>query len=292
MNSQIEQFLTYLLVEKGLSKNTIEAYDRDLASFFEHSKKNKFKTIHTENIISFLKELRIKGNSPSTQARKLSSLRTFYRFLVGEGNIKTDPTLPLNSPKKWVKLPHVLTVKEMERLLEIQKQKGPQGIRDNALLELLYATGIRVTELVTLKLQNIQWEMSYLTTFGKGLKERIIPLSHPALTKVETYLLEARPLLLMKKKSDFLFLNRRGQSMTRQYVWQLLKRYAKSAEITKPISPHTLRHSFASHLLEHGADLRSVQQLLGHADISTTQIYTHVTRDHLKKIHRLYHPRP
>jgi len=191
-----------------------------------------------------------------------------------------------------LKLPYVLTFQEVERLLEIEKQKGPQGIRDNAWLELLYATGIRVSELASLKLQSIHWEMSVLTAFGKGLKERLIPLSHPALLKVEKYLLEARPLLLRKKESEFLFINRRGKPMTRQYVWQLLKRYAKSAKINKPTSPHTLRHSFASHLLENGADLRSVQQLLGHADITTTQIYTHVTRDHLKKIHQLYHPRP
>ena len=292
MNSQIEQFLNYLMVEKGLSRNTIEAYARDLKNFKTHSKKNNFTAVHTENIISFLQELRSKGFSPSTQARKLSSLRTFYRFLAGEGKIKTDPTLPLIAPKKWLKLPYVLTFQEVERLLEIEKQKGPQGIRDNAWLELLYATGIRVSELASLKLQSIHWEMSVLTAFGKGLKERLIPLSHPAILKVEKYLLEARPLLLRKKESEFLFINRRGKPMTRQYIWQLLKRYAKSAKINKPTSPHALRHSFASHLLENGADLRSVQQLLGHADISTTQIYTHVTRDHLKKIHRLFHPRP
>jgi integrase/recombinase XerD len=206
--------------------------------------------------------------------------------------LQNDPTLPLYAPKRWLKLPHVLSCKEVERLLDIDKQKGPQGLRDNAWLELLYATGMRVTELISLKLSNIHWETGYLTTIGKGSKERLIPLGHPAMNKLERYLKEARPLLLKGKDSEFIFLNRRGEPLTRQYIWQIMKRYAKSAGITKKISPHTLRHSFASHLLEHGADLRSVQLMLGHSDISTTQIYTHVTREHLKKIHRTYHPRP
>ena len=292
MASPLELFLHYLLVEKGLSSNTLEAYGRDLKRFESYLKSKNILTCSTEEIIAFLQELREQGLSAASLARTLSSLKSFYRFLLSEGMLRNDPTLPLYAPKRWQKLPHVLSCKEVEKLLDIDKQKGPQGLRDDAWLELLYATGMRVTELISLKLCNIHWETSYLTTIGKGSKERLIPLSLQAMKKLKRYLKEARPLLLKKKDSEFIFLNRRGEPLTRQYIWQLMRRYARSAGITKTISPHTLRHSFASHLLEHGADLRSVQLMLGHSDISTTQIYTHVTREHLKKIHRTYHPRP
>lgn len=292
MPSPLELFLNYLTVEKGLSSNTLEAYTRDLKFLEKHLQTLSLTRCQTEDIVSFLQNVREKGLSPSTQSRILSSIRNFYKFLVMEEIIQSDPTQHLFSPKQWVKLPHVLSYREIEKILGVEKQKGPQGIRDTAWLELLYGTGIRVTEMISLKVQDMHWKMGYLTAIGKGSKERLVPLSAPVIKKTENYLKEARPQLLLNRNSDILFLSRRGKSMTRQYIWYLIKKYSRSAGITKTVSPHTLRHSFATHMLEQGADLRSVQELLGHSDIATTQIYTHITRNHLKKIHRLYHPRP
>ena len=292
MASFLENFLNYLTVEKGLSSNTLEAYAQDLKSLENHLQTQPLISYQTEDIASFLQNIREKGLSPSTQSRILSSIRNFYKFLMAEEIIQNDPTRPLFSPKQWIKLPHVLSYREIEKILDVEKQKGPQGIRDTAWMELLYGTGVRVSEMLSLKIQDIHWKMGYLTTIGKGSKERLLPLSSQIIKKTEEYLKEARPQLLHNQNSDILFLNRRGKPMTRQYIWHLIKNYSRSAGITKTVSPHTFRHSFATHMLEQGADLRSVQELLGHSDIATTQIYTHITRDHIKKIHRLYHPRP
>ncbi len=290
----IDQFLNFLLVEKGLSKKTLEAYSRDLIRYRNFRAENK-KTVFSENdtaiILKYLIHLRKSGLAARSRARHLVAIRGFYRFLVQEKIVRNDPARLIDLPKTSLKLPDVLSREDIERLLQAPDTDKALGIRDAAMLELLYAAGLRVSELVNLKLQDINLEAGFVRVFGKGSKERIVPIGMQAQKKIDAYLNSVRSTRLKHKSSPYLFIARADRPMTRQGFWKLLRRYALQAGLNKKITPHSLRHSFASHLLEGGADLRAVQVMLGHVDISTTQIYTHVSRDHLKRLHRKFHPR-
>ncbi|MBW2311773.1 MAG: site-specific tyrosine recombinase XerD [Deltaproteobacteria bacterium] len=289
----LDQFMGQLKVEKGLARNTIEAYNRDLIGFFEFLGKRHLSptNVKQEDLVSFIAEKRAHLSSQSL-ARCLVSIRMFYRFMVSEGKIPTNPARLLGIPKLYQHLPHVLNRDEVEVLLTKPDHTTAMGKRDKAILELLYATGLRASELIGLRTANINLEAGYIRTIGKGSKERIVPMGTKAIDALKHYIAEARVSLLKKGNSPYLFLNSRGGRLTRQGLWKILRNYARKAGITKRVTPHTLRHSFATHLLEGGADLRSVQVMLGHADISTTQIYTHVARERLKEVHEKYHPRP
>jgi integrase/recombinase XerD len=295
MKEFIASFLDYLSVERGLARNTISAYGEDLAAFalFLSGKKVSGVSAVTKNdIINFMLSQKDSGIGASSIARRLAAIRMFYRFLVRERIIRDDPTSLIDSPKLWKKIPETLSVNEVEALLSQPSLHTAQGIRDKAILEILYATGMRVSEAVNLKVDDLNLEVGFLRCIGKGNKERVIPLGKKAIGAVTKYLASVRPALLKKKTSDRLFLSRLGSQISRQSFWKLIKRYAKDARIKKPMKPHIMRHSFATHLLEHGADLRSVQEMLGHSNIATTQIYTHINKDRLKAIHKAYHPRP
>ena len=290
----IDQFLNYLLVEKGLAQKTLEAYSRDIIrylNFLSENKSTAFSEEDTPLILKHLILLRKTGLAARSRARHLVAIRGFYRFLVQEKILRNDPARLIDLPKSGFKLPHVLSTAEIELLLKTPDTGKPIGIRDAAMLELLYAAGLRVSELVNLKLQDINLETGFVRIFGKGSRERIVPIGVHAREKVNTYLKTARSPHLKQTTSPYLFIARAAKPMTRQGFWKLLRRYAMQAGFNKKITPHSIRHSFASHLLEGGADLRAVQIMLGHVDISTTQIYTHVTRDHLKKLHQKFHPR-
>jgi len=294
MDPLLDQFLHYLIVEKGFSKNTIEGYGHGLTRFFTYLKEKKIegvREIGKLEVQGFLLALRRKHLNTKSIVRDLAALRTFFRFLIQEGILQSNPAEDLETPKVAKTLPEVLTLKEIERILEQPDLKTPLGIRDRAMLEILYATGMRVSELTHLPVHQVNLEAGYVLLFGKGSKERVVPLGSEAMRWVALYLKEAREVLAKGKESPFLFVNRSGRGMSRQRFWRSLKDYARRAGLHKRISPHLLRHSFASHLLEGGADLRSVQMMLGHVDISTTQIYTHVTGERLKKVHKRYHPR-
>ncbi|MFW6011235.1 MAG: site-specific tyrosine recombinase XerD [Desulfosalsimonas sp.] len=290
----IDQYTSYLTVEKGLSPATIESYGSDLARFQRFLAGNKIKRIQevdTASVLKYLLRLRDDGLGIRSRTRHLVTLRGFFGFLVQEKYISTDPARLIDLPKSGLKLPDVLSVTEITRLLETPDTSRYKGIRDAAMLELLYAAGLRVSELIFLKLQDINLEAGFVRVFGKGSKERLVPIGEHAKQKLGLYIKTARPALLKKLTSPFLFFGRAGRPMTRQGFWKIVKHYALAAGYDKKVTPHTFRHSFASHLLEGGADLRAVQMMLGHADISTTQIYTHVTRDHMKHMHEKYHPR-
>jgi integrase/recombinase XerD len=289
-----DQFLHYLIVEKGLSKNTIEAYGHGLSRFLNHLKGkgvHEIQEIGKFHVRGFLLSLRKRNLSTRTIVRNLVVIRTFFRFLVQEGILGVNPIENLESPKVEKNLPEILTLREIEQLLEQPDLQTPLGKRDRAMLEMLYATGMRVSELTQLPTQQLSLEGGYVLLYGKGSKERIVPVGSEAMKWVTLYLKESRGILSKGKESPFLFINRSGKAMSRQRFWKSLKGYSRRAGLRKRITPHLLRHSFASHLLERGADLRSVQMMLGHVDISTTQIYTHVTGERLKKIHQVYHPR-
>lgn len=290
----IDRYLNYLVTEKGLSKNTIESYSRDLVRFLVYLKAQKadrIETVDTSVILKYIITLRNNGLSAKSRARHLISLRGFFKFLVRMNEIDTDPTQTVDLPKTFLKLPDVLTIDEIHRLLGTPDLTHPAGLRNAAMLETLYAAGLRVSELIHLKLGNVNLEAGFVRVMGKGAKERIVPIGSQAHDRIDLYISTARPLLLKSYVSEYLFVVRAGKPMTRQGFWKLLKRHAQNCGLLKKVTPHCLRHSFASHLLEGGADLRSVQIMLGHTDISTTQIYTHVARDHLIDIHRRYHPR-
>jgi integrase/recombinase XerD len=294
LDTLIDQFLNYLLVEKGLSQKTIEAYSRDIIRYCNFLTANKATAFSEEDTLFILKHLillRKSGLGARSRARHLVAIRGLYRFLLQEKVLRHDPARLIDLPKSSLKLPHVLSINEIELLLEAPDIRKPLGVRDAAMLELLYAAGLRVSELISLKLQDINLEAGFVRIFGKGSKERIVPIGMPAKEKISLYLKAARSLGLKHTPSPYLFIARAGKPMTRQGFWKLLRRHAMRAGLKKKIAPHCLRHSFASHLLEGGADLRAVQIMLGHADISTTQIYTHVTREHLKKLHKKFHPR-
>jgi integrase/recombinase XerD len=294
MEQLLDQFLHYLIVEKGLSKNTIDAYSHGLNRFLDSLRKKEIQempSVSKFDVRAFLLALRKQGLSTKTVLRNLVAIRTFFQFLIQEGILEANPIEELESPKIAKTLPEILTLKEVEQLLEQPNPQTPLAIRDRAMLEVLYATGMRVSELTHLPINQVNLEGGYVLVFGKGSKERIIPLGSEAMKWVALYLKAARERLAKGKESPFLFINRSGRGMSRQQFWKNIKAYGRRAGIRKRITPHLLRHSFASHLLEGGADLRSVQMMLGHVDISTTQIYTHVTGERLKKIHQRYHPR-
>jgi integrase/recombinase XerD len=294
MHHLIDEYLNFMAVEKGASRNTIDGYSRDLnryAGFIEERGILEMSGIGTEDVIAYLASLHAEGLAANSVNRALAALRGFYRYLLREKRVDHTPMAHIVLAKVWSRLPDVLSRDEMALLLAQPGAETPADIRDSAMLELMYATGIRVSELIGLTLNSINWQVGYLVAMGKGEKERIVPLGQTAYERVKRYQEGARPLLLKGHVSDQLFLNRSGKGLTRQGFWKIVKKYAAKAGLSKAIHPHTFRHSFASHLLEGGADLRSVQIMLGHADISTTQIYTHVTRERLKEIHRKYHPR-
>lgn len=296
MDALIDRFFNHLSVEKGLSPNTLSAYAQDLqklARFLEQKGISGPDRIERKEILLFLSDLKRRALAASSTARILSTLRTFFQFLINEGILRHDPLAHIRSPRQAFRLPKVLHPTEVDALLNLPKGDHPIGLRNDAMIELLYATGLRVSELVSLPMGAVNLEAGYLIAYGKGSKERLVPLGKCAREKLARYQAVARP-LLMKTKTEsvpYLFINRSGRKISRQAFWMQLKDTARKAGIRRSITPHMLRHSFASHLLEGGADLRSVQMLLGHADISTTQIYTHVAREQLKKIHRENHPR-
>jgi integrase/recombinase XerD len=294
MHQSLDRFLNYLIVEKGLSKNTIEAYSHGLNRFLNYLRRKgmeEVREISKLDIREFLLFLKKKGLSSKTLARNLVSIRVFLRFLTEESILSANPAEEIESPKTAKTLPEILSLEEVETLLEQPDTQIPQGMRDRAMLEMLYATGMRVSELTQLQVNHVHLEAGYVLVYGKGSKERIVPIGNEAMKWARCYMGETRERLLKKRESPFLFVNRSGKPMSRQYFWKSIKAYGRRAGIRKRITPHLLRHSFASHLLERGADLRSVQLMLGHADISTTQIYTHVTGERLKKIHQRFHPR-
>jgi integrase/recombinase XerD len=296
MNDLIEEFLNYLSVEKGLSSNTLSAYRTDLGKYTSFLKKRNRTDIGQttkEDITDFIMNQKETGISPASIGRYLAAIKGFYRFLALERYIKTDVSSVLEGPKLWQKLPDVLSLDEVEKILSLPNLKDVWGIRDKAALELLYATGMRVSEIANLKLENVNLDVGFIKCKGKGQKERIIPLGKKAKIALERYIKKVRPNLEKKSKpSEVLFISRLGRSISRQSFWKMIKKYVKKARIKKDVSPHSLRHSFATHLLERGADLRIVQEMLGHANISTTQIYTHINKERLKSIHKKYHPRP
>ena len=292
----ISSFLTHVKVEKGLSSNTVSAYKRDLVKFdaFARKRKLSLEAISRDDLVDFLAGLYRQKLESRTVARQLVTLRNFFRFAQIQELISVDPSINLESPKIRRTLPGYLRLEEIERLLEQPDEKTPLGLRDRAMLEVLYSTGLRVSELISLRVSDVDTKVGCVRCIGKGDKERIVPVGRKALVMVEKYLRAARPRLCGKGKSagsPALFVNRRGTALSRVGVWKILSAYGRRAGLRVAIKPHMLRHSFATHLLERGADLRSVQLMLGHADISTTQIYTHVVEERLKQVYRAHHPR-
>lgn len=294
MNSVLDQFLNYLQVERGLAKNTLEAYGRDLASYVGFLQEGGIKSpdrISQQLVSGFLSECKNAGLSSRSRARILSALRGFHRFLLNEKYCQLDPVALIEAPRIEQSLPKLLSQKEVECLLLAPRGNTPLALRDRAMLEVLYATGMRVSELVGLSLGDLKLDIGCVNVFGKGGKQRLVPMGVVALEILQDYLHNGRLLLQKDLITELLFLNRRGKGLSRQGFWKNLKRYALEAGIRQDVYPHMLRHSFATHLLENGADLRAVQAMLGHADISTTQIYTHVIQERLKQVHRQFHPR-
>lgn len=291
----LDEFCDNLWLEDGLSRNTLESYRRDLRKFSLWLEKTRDASIlqtTQADIQDFLAHLVITQKSkPSSTSRAISSLKRLFQFLLRQGRISADPTLQIDTPKLPRNLPKSLTEQDVELLLNAPDTQTPLGLRDRTMLEVLYATGLRVSELVSLRITQLSMDMGVVRVMGKGSKERLVPLGEESLDWLRRYLADGRGVLLAGKISDALFVTVRGESMTRQMFWYLIKKQALHCELNKPISPHTLRHAFATHLLNHGADLRVVQMLLGHADISTTQIYTHVAQERLKLLHARHHPR-
>ncbi|MEB6062959.1 site-specific tyrosine recombinase XerD [Enterococcus gallinarum] len=295
MKEQIIDYLHYLTIERGLSQNTRKSYERDLEQYLTFLTEQHIKdwqAVDRVLILSFLQQLQQSGKSSATIIRMVSSLRRFHQFLRQERFTDHDPMQHIDSPKKQQKLPDTLSLSEVERLIETPDTKEVLGIRDRAILEVMYATGLRVSELIGLQLKDLHLSMGLLQTTGKGDKERIVPLGDLAIQWIETYLEEARPFLTRKHPEEsHLFVNNHGKQLSRQGIWKNLKALVRKAGITKNVTPHTLRHSFATHLLENGADLHTVQELLGHADISTTQIYTHITKKRMTEVYKQHFPR-
>ncbi|MCL6625528.1 site-specific tyrosine recombinase XerD [Alicyclobacillus shizuokensis] len=294
MTQWIADFSDYLVVERGLAKNTLESYRRDLSTFLAYLENQchvPVEGVTQQHILAYLASLRQQGRANSTISRNLASIRSFFHYLVATDVLSVDPTAHVDTPKIEKRLPKVLSVDEVERLLAAPNLQTVAGLRDRAMLELLYATGIRVSELVSLNVEDLNLAAGFVRCTGKGDKERVIPVGDIAVQVLSAYLQQSRPEFLRLTDDSALFLNHLGERMSRQGFWKLLKKYAKLAGIVKDITPHTLRHSFATHLLERGADLRAVQEMLGHADISTTQIYTHITRGRLRELYASSHPR-
>ncbi|MFZ3207853.1 MAG: site-specific tyrosine recombinase XerD [Geobacteraceae bacterium] len=294
MNDYLDLFISYLTVEKGLSANTQEAYSRDLARYLDFLEREGRRTpgaVTSANIATFLGRLKEVGIGPRSRARCLSSIRMFHKFLMIENYADSNPASIIEAPKSISRLPATLSAPEVESLLAAPAGDGEGEVRDRAMLELLYATGLRVSELVSLKARDVNINVGYLMTMGKGEKERLVPIGESACAALSSYVATVRPKADRRGDNAYLFLSRLGDRMTRQAFWNIIKKWAAEGGIRKRISPHTLRHSFATHLLDNGADLRSVQIMLGHADLSSTQIYTHVTRERLKRLHADIHPR-
>ncbi|MGX7023547.1 site-specific tyrosine recombinase XerD [Vagococcus hydrophili] len=297
MKDEIQEYLHYLKIERGLSENTIQSYQRDLnqyAFFINERQIDSLDAIDRYTVLDFLEQLKNTGKSSATIIRMVSTLRKYHQFLRQERFTDNDPMQHIDTPKKAQKLPKTLSIKEVEKIIEAPDTTTCLGIRDRAILEVMYATGLRVTELISLKLDDLHLSLGLLQTIGKGDKERIIPLGDVAIKWIEIYLEKSRPELLAKntkEKPTVLFLNYKGEGFSRQGIWKNLKVYVTQAGIEKEVTPHTLRHSFATHLLENGADLRVVQELLGHADISTTQIYTHISKKRMADVYKMHFPR-
>lgn len=293
-DGMLDEFCDALWLEDGLSRNTLDSYRRDLRLFSAWLEKNRTKPLagaERADVLDYLAHKFHEKAKPRSAARLLSSLKRFYQYQLREGRMQADPTLEVESPRLPRSLPKSLTEEDVELLLGAPDTATAMGLRDKAMLETLYASGLRVSELVSVGTAQVSQDMGVVRVMGKGSKERLVPLGEEALAWIRRYLAEGRPEILDGKRTDALFVTARGAAMTRQAFWQLLRRYAVKSGLRKPISPHTLRHAFATHLLNHGADLRVVQMLLGHADISTTQIYTHVARERLKQLHQRHHPR-
>ncbi len=300
MKEDIDSFLNYLAVEKGFSKNTTDAYHNDLnqlAEFAEReiAKRNimpSWANFSRQDMLSYLLDLKERNYAVTTIARKVAAAKSFFGFMVSEGKIRVNPMENISSPKVGKPLPDAISISQVRQLIDQPaKLSTPEAKRDRAMLELLYASGMRVSELVSLNLNDIDTKGCYVRCFGKGNKERLVPIYQQAAQVVEEYIKEVRPIFVHKESEQALFVNQRGERLTRQGLWQILKAYAKSAGLGKKVTPHTLRHSFATHMLSGGADLRSVQELLGHANISTTQIYTHLTSEHVRRTYDKAHPR-
>jgi integrase/recombinase XerD len=289
----VQAYLDHLAAERGLSANTLAAYRHDLLRLRTAVEPGRrIERTRPEDIQAIVQRMRVLGRSPRSVARWIAAVRGFFAHLIAEQRIEIDPTAHVEAPRTWRTLPKVLSSEEVAALLDAPRRAGgSRGLRDAAMLELLYATGLRVSELARLHLGDLHLDAGYLRCWGKGSKERVVPLGGEADAAVQRYLAEGRPRLLGARRSDVLFVNEHGAPLTRQGVWKLIKRYGRIAGIERPLSPHIVRHSFATHLLENGADLRAVQLLLGHADITTTQIYTHVNRERLRRLYESFHPR-
>ncbi len=294
MKAAAESFLSCLRMERGLAANTLLAYGRDLASFISWAHamgRRRPGAVRRTDVQDYLRELRLRGLSPRSIARALATLRVFFRFLRQEGITREDPTAEIEGPRVERGLPKALPAAEVERLLHALDHATPVGLRDVAMIEVLYATGMRVSELVSLRIEDLHLDLGYVLCRGKGSRERVVPIGSQARIRVSEYLAGARAEILAGRSSSSLFVQRRGSALTRQGFWKNLRRYAVQAGVKGRLSPHVLRHSFATHLLDNGADLRALQKMLGHADISTTQIYTQVNRERLRRIYRAHHPR-
>lgn len=294
MRELLDKYLNHLLIERGIAQNTLEAYGRDLSRFMlivQEQGVRDLRQVVPSVVIEYLVRVKNEGLSANSMNRSLAALRSFYKFLLREKLIDETPLANIDLAKVWMRLPDTISKEEMNLILAQPGGETAVARRDSAMLELLYATGIRVSELTGLMMNSINWQVGFLVVMGKGSKERIVPVGKKAYDCTKLYIEQARPQLMRNRSTDVLFLNRFGNKFTRQGVWKIIAGYAQKSGLLKKVHPHTFRHSFASHLLEGGADLRTVQVMLGHADISTTQIYTHITRDRLKEIHKKFHPR-
>lgn len=295
MEDGLRDFIHFLTVEKGLAKNTLISYERDLRAYMKFiitiDDIKNWNDVRRSTILQFLARLKDQGKSSKTIARHIASIRSFHQFLLRDKQCDQDPTVHIDSPKPERALPKVLSMEEVEALMDYPKGTDPLGLRNQAMLELMYATGMRVSELISLDVTDVHGTMGFVRCVGKGNKERIIPIGKTALKAIDEYLKNGRQKQLKTNKTDALFLTNLGKRMSRQGFWKILKQLAEVADIQKEITPHTLRHSFATHLVMNGADLRSVQEMLGHADISTTQIYTHISNTRLKDVYSKFHPR-
>jgi len=294
LNELADTYIDYLTIEKGLSSNSIEAYTTDLISYLNYLDKNKIKDIgqaDTTAILGWLVQLTRNGLSPKSRARHLVTLRGFYKYLAGEKVINTNPIKDVDIPKTGQSLPKVMSYSEVQALLEAKDGVKPKDLRNIAMMEIMYGAGLRVSELINLKLSDVNLEVGFIRVMGKGSKERLVPMGSKAREVTQKWIDTGRPLVMKHQPGEYLFAARAGKPMTRQSFWKIIKKNASLAGLAQTVSPHTLRHSFATHLLEGGADLRSVQAMLGHSDISTTQIYTHVSREYLVRMHQAFHPR-
>ncbi|HOG08947.1 MAG: site-specific tyrosine recombinase XerD [Deltaproteobacteria bacterium] len=295
MRALLMKYLDYLFIERGMAQNTLESYSRDLHRYLAFVQTNRkisdIDNVTPEIVVDYLTKLREEGLAANSMNRALAALRGFYKYLLREKVIAQNPLAHIELAKVWMKLPETISKEEMKTILAQSGNRNNAAIRNTAMLELLYATGIRVSELINLTMNSINWQVGFLIVMGKGSKERIVPIGRIAYDCVRRYVDEIRPKFMQKKSTDVLFLSRFGKKFTRQGFWKIVVACARQAGLQKKVYPHTFRHSFASHLLEGGADLRTVQVMLGHSDIATTQIYTHITRERLKEVHRKFHPR-